>query len=120
MITLINPSNFRQAIVLATLSEKPLLIEGLHDELSMKGINNSEAAFLKLVELISNGSRIQISKNGSQVKYTPGLIVNSETPLSFDCGHERAIPYFLEPLVLLALYGKYPLDINLTGTNLTL
>jgi len=43
----------------------------------------------------------------------PGVITNSETPLDFDCGSQRAITYFLEPLVILSLFGKYPLDIHL-------
>lgn len=65
------------------------------------------------MESISNGTRIQISKTGTRVKYMPGVITNSETPLDFDCGSQRAITYFLEPLVILSLFGKYPLDIHL-------
>ena len=104
--------------MLSTLCERPILIEGIHEDKPTKGIQESESRFLKLVEMVSNGSRIHISKTGSSLKYHPGIVVNSEITLSFDCGSERAIPYFLEPLMLLALFGKYSLDINLTGINL--
>lgn len=37
-----------------------------------------------------------------------------------DCGLSRSIGYFLEPLIVLALFGKKPLSIKLKGTNLLL
>lgn len=34
-----------------------------------------------------------------------------------DCGTSRGIGYFLEPLVLIALFAKRPLDITLKGVT---
>lgn len=36
---------------------------------------------------------------------------------AFDCGLSRAIGYFLEPLVVLGLFGKKSLEIKLKGIN---
>jgi RNA 3'-terminal phosphate cyclase-like protein len=35
--------------------------------------------------------------------------------LEHDCGLQRGIGYFLEPLVLLGLFGRSPLSIRLKG-----
>lgn len=43
------------------------------------------------------------------------MIINSDIALDFDCGNQRAITYFLEPLLILSLFGKYTLDIHLQG-----
>jgi RNA 3'-terminal phosphate cyclase len=35
--------------------------------------------------------------------------------LEHDCGLQRGIGYFLEPLILLGLFGRSPLSIRLKG-----
>jgi RNA 3'-terminal phosphate cyclase-like protein len=42
---------------------------------------------------------------GTRLRYTPGVIAGGGS-LEHDCGTSRAIGYFLEPLVVLALFGK--------------
>jgi RNA 3'-terminal phosphate cyclase len=37
--------------------------------------------------------------------------------LEHDCGLQRGIGYFLEPLILLGLFGRSPLSIRLKGEN---
>lgn len=72
--------------------------------------------FLRLVERISSGASFQISKNGTGIKYYPGIITNNEgVEFSFDCGKERSISYFLEALLPLSLFGKSKLVVKLTG-----
>lgn len=58
MLTFINPSNFRHIILLATLSEKTVLIEGIREDEPVYGLQEYETLFLKLVEKITNGSNI--------------------------------------------------------------
>ncbi|XP_071734000.1 probable RNA 3'-terminal phosphate cyclase-like protein isoform X2 [Rutidosis leptorrhynchoides] len=38
--------------------------------------------------------------------------------LEHDCGLSRSIGYFLEPLIVLGLFGKNPLSIKLKGLEL--
>lgn len=69
-----------------------------------------------MVSLVSNGAQVIISKDGSSVKFKPGLIINNDMrELSFDCGVSRAITYYLEYLPVIALFGKTNLDIQLNG-----
>jgi RNA 3'-terminal phosphate cyclase-like protein len=48
--------------------------------------------------------------------YRPGVIINGEN-LKFDCGSDRSISWFMEPLIIMALFGKEILSIDLEGFN---
>ena len=50
------------------------------------------------------------------MRYSPGIVTGGAN-VSHDCGRARAIGYFLEPLVLLSLFGKKPLSITLKGVT---
>lgn len=53
-------------------------------------------------------------RTGTKLKYKPGIIMGGKH-LTHDCGVSRSIGYFLEPLLLLGLFGKKPLTIRLKG-----
>ena len=50
---------------------------------------------------------------GTSLRYKPGFVAGGGLGLEHDCGTSRAIGYFLEPLALIALWGKKPLTITL-------
>ena len=47
--------------------------------------------------------------------YHPGLLAGG--PVSLDCGVERSIAYFVEPLMELAPFCKTPISAKLTGVT---
>jgi RNA 3'-terminal phosphate cyclase-like protein len=48
--------------------------------------------------------------------YIPGIITNNGgVPFDFDCGQDRSIAYYLEPLILISLFGKTDLKATLNG-----
>ena len=49
------------------------------------------------------------------MEFRPGIIHGGE--LEMDCGIERCISYFLEPLVMLAPFCKHPISANLKGVT---
>lgn len=53
--------------------------------------------------------------SGTKLKYKPGIVMGGRN-LVHDCGVSRSIGYFLEPLIVLGLFGKKPLTIRLKGT----
>lgn len=53
---------------------------------------------------------------GTRLRYKPGVIVCGGG-LVHDCGTSRGIGYFLEPLILLALFAKKNLQIVLRGVT---
>lgn len=68
--------------------------------------------FLRIIESITNGSFIQINYTGTVVRYKPGLIIGGTH--TFKVPKTRGMGYFLEPLLLLAPFGKKPLTVTLT------
>ena len=105
---------FRQRLVLATLSSKSVRIESIRSEdETQTGLTVYEASFLRLLEKLTNGCSIEISHTGTTVTYHPGTIIGGS--IRHECPTERAVGYFLEPLIALAPFAKIPLDIVLTG-----
>jgi RNA 3'-terminal phosphate cyclase-like protein len=43
----------------------------------------------------------------------PGILNGNE--IEVDCGTDRCISYFMEPLMLIAPFCKYPLNLRLKG-----
>jgi len=77
-------------------------------------LRSFEASFLRLLEKLTNGCVVEINETGTSLRYKPGMVVGGPG-LVHDCGVQRSIGWFLEPLVLLALFGKRPLGITLKG-----
>jgi RNA 3'-terminal phosphate cyclase-like protein len=51
-----------------------------------------------------------------RVTYIPGIITNNGgVEFEFDCGSERSIGYFLEPLLIMSLFGKFEIKVTLVG-----
>lgn len=116
MLKIDSPQNFRTVVVLSALTGKPVELENINSFDKSPGIREYELNFLNLVSLISNGTKLTLSKKGDSLRFTPGMIINNDMrELSFDCSNCRAIGYYLEPLVLLALFGKTDLEITLKG-----
>lgn len=58
---------FRQRILLATLSGKPIKIEHIRSDDENPGLRDFEIQFLKLVEKLTNGSSVEINYTGINV-----------------------------------------------------
>lgn len=102
-----------QRLVLSTLTGKPVKIDKIRSEEDNPGLQEHEAAFLHLLEQLTNGSSIDINYSGTSLIYKPGVLTGGN--INFDCGTSRAIGFFLEPLIVLAPFAKYPINITLTG-----
>lgn len=97
-----------------------------------------EISFLRLLDSISNGSKIKINETGTKIRFESGFLVGGSN-LVHKCPNSRAVVsplpamlksrlrpisrpvlfqgYFLEPLMLLAPFCKSPLRITLTGVT---
>ncbi|ORE06348.1 RNA 3'-terminal phosphate cyclase [Rhizopus microsporus var. microsporus] len=103
----------RQRLILATLSGKPVRIEKIRSDDENPGLRDFEIKFLNLLEKVTNGSVIEISYTGTSVLYRPGAIEGGR--IQHDCGTERSISYYLEPMVALAPFSKKPFVLTLEG-----
>jgi hypothetical protein len=156
---------FRQRLVFATLSGRPIRIDDIRSRDASPGLRDYEASLLRLLEKLTNGCAVEINETGGRarrrapflaagwcpvapsrfarkagvpclaaarllptggphacrqntgqprppnvpagtsLRYRPGVIICGGG-LSHDCPASRSIGYFLEPLVLLALFAK--------------
>ncbi|GAB4850226.1 hypothetical protein Ancab_029521 [Ancistrocladus abbreviatus] len=106
--------NLRLRLLLSTLSSTPVLIEDIRADDMLPGLRPHEVSLLRLLEKICDDCMVEINETGTKLKYKPGIVMGGKH-LLHDCGLSRSIGYFLEPLVVLGLFGKKALTIRLKG-----
>lgn len=106
---------FRQRLVLSTLSGRPVKIQNIRVKDESPGIRDFEASFVRLMDKVTNGSKIEINETGTSLYYQPGLLFGGT--LEHDCNVQRSIGYCLESLICLAPFMKHPLNITLRGVT---
>ncbi|VDM45238.1 unnamed protein product [Toxocara canis] len=97
----------RQRLTYSVLSGRPVTIAQIRAMEDEPGIRGFETKLLSLFEKITNGTKIEIGETG--------MIQGGS--VSLDCGNERCLSYFLEPLLMLAPFCKRPLSVRLTGVT---
>ncbi|KAF8072773.1 RCL1 [Scenedesmus sp. PABB004] len=109
-------AHFRQRLLLSTLSGRAIRIDDIRAGEQSPGLRDFEASLLRLLEKLTNGCVVEINETGTSLRYRPGVIICGGG-LVHDCGAGRSIGYYLEALVLLALFAKKPLSITLRGVT---
>lgn len=111
-----NGCNFlRQRLVLSTLTSKPVKISKIRFKEDDPGIRDFESSLLRLMDKITNGSKIEVNETGTDLSFLPGILTGGR--VEHDCGTEHSIGYFLEVLVALGPFCKNPLHATLTGVT---
>ncbi|XP_055434139.1 RNA 3'-terminal phosphate cyclase-like protein isoform X2 [Bubalus kerabau] len=105
----------RQRLVLSTLSGRPVKIRKIRARDDNPGLRDFEASFIRLLDKVTNGSRIEINQTGTTLYYQPGLLYGGS--MEHDCSVLRSIGYYLESLLCLAPFMKHPLRIVLRGVT---
>nr|SVE75747.1 EOG090X05X4 [Daphnia hispanica] len=106
---------FRQRLVLATLSCRSVSIVNIRSKENDPGLREFEASFIRLLDKITNGSKIEVNETGTAVHYEPGLLYGGT--VEHDCSTQRSISYYLEPLLPLGPFCKIPLNLTLRGVT---
>jgi RNA 3'-terminal phosphate cyclase-like protein len=112
-IRLTGHQNFRYRIMLALLAQRSVHISGIRSNSEDPGIKDFEVSFLRLIERITNGTLVEISYTGTEVYIRPGLVIGGK--IVHECPTSRGVGWFLEPLLVLGIFGKQPLNITLRG-----
>ncbi len=127
----------RIKLVLSILSGKPVKLKNIRrdeDEPGLRGnvkqastsfqeketrqlwqFSDFEVNLLKLIDLITNGTRTDINETGTSLYFVPGLLIGGT--FEFDCKLERSISYYLQVLFCIAPFGKKPLEVTLRGVT---
>ncbi|XP_046842177.1 RNA 3'-terminal phosphate cyclase-like protein [Xenia sp. Carnegie-2017] len=106
---------YRQRLVLSTLSGKSVMIKNIRTFDDDPGLCAFEAGFIRLLDKITNGSKIEVNETGTSIFYKPGLLIGGT--VDHDCSLQRSIGYFLESVVCLAPFCKRPLQLTLRGVT---
>ncbi|KAK5620593.1 rRNA-processing endoribonuclease [Crenichthys baileyi] len=106
---------FRQRLVLSTLSGKNVKIKNIRSRDDEPGLRDFEASFIRLLDKVTNGSRIEINQTGTVLFYQPGLLYGGS--VEHDCNPQRSVGYYLEALLMLAPFMKTPLKATLRGVT---
>lgn len=109
---------FKQRVLLATLSGKPIKIIEIRSNDVEPGLRDFEINLLQLLDKVTNGTKIEISQTGTQLYYHPGLL--SGGLVNHDCSIERGIGYYMDVLLAVGPFCKTPLTVTFKGvTNST-
>ena len=82
------------------------------------GLTDYEVNLLQLIEKVTNGCQVNISKTGTKLIFKPGIIdCNESLIIEHDCHLHRNISYYLEVVCILAVFGKTELNLSLTGNT---
>ncbi|EFP07606.1 hypothetical protein CRE_26461 [Caenorhabditis remanei] len=106
---------FRIRLAYSILSGRPIRIVNIRKNDDRPGIRDFEAKLIGLLEKVTNGTKVEISRTGTQVTFRPGMITGGI--VNVDCGTDRCISYFLEPLILLSPFCKLAMTIKLKGVT---
>ncbi|ESO92599.1 hypothetical protein LOTGIDRAFT_216688 [Lottia gigantea] len=106
---------FRQRLVLATLSGRSVKIKKIRSKDDDPGLKDFEASFIRLLDTLTNGSKIVVSETGTSLLYQPGILVGGS--FEHDCNPQRSIGYFLEAIISLAPFTKKPITAKLRGVT---
>ena len=83
-------SNFlKQRLILSTLSGKPIRIIDIRSLSQEPGLSGYEISLIRLLDKISNGTKIEINQTGTSVYYRPGLLNGGV--IQHVCNDERGI-----------------------------
>jgi len=109
-------SNYlRQRLVLATLTSKTVRISNIRPRDDDPGLQEAEAGFVRLLDKMTNGSKVEVNETGTQLIFQPGVLLGGR--VEHDCSTARGIGYWLEPILALAPFCKNPLHLILTGVT---
>lgn len=116
IVKLTGSNYFRIKIAYSILLNKPIEISLIRHEDINPGLTDYEVSFLHLVERITNGTKIEISKTGTILKFFPGTITNNYgDDFEFQCNLGRSVSYYLEGILPISLFGKETLQCTLSG-----
>jgi len=109
-------SNFlRQRLVLATITSRSVRISNIRTRDDDPGLQEAEAGFVRLLDKMTNGSKVEVNETGTMLTYQPGVLLGGR--VEHQCSNTRGVGYWLEPILALAPFCKNPLHLILTGVT---
>lgn len=80
---------FRQRLLLATLSGRSVRIEDIRSTHDDPGLREYEVSLIRLLDKVTNGTRVELSPTGTSVYFQPGILVGGH--VNHSCSTQRGI-----------------------------
>lgn len=80
---------FRQRLLLATLSGRTIKIDEIRSTHDDPGLREHEVSLIRLLDKVTNGTRVELSETGTSVYYQPGILVGGQ--VTHSCSTQRGI-----------------------------
>ncbi|XP_038220779.1 probable RNA 3'-terminal phosphate cyclase-like protein [Zerene cesonia] len=106
---------FRQRLLLSTLSGRSVRIEEIRSSHDDPGLREYEVNLIRLLDKITNGTRVELSETGTSLYFQPGILIGGQ--VTHTCCPQRGIGYYLEVLLALGPFCKEPLNAVLQGVT---
>eukprot|EP00804_Cyclotella_cryptica_P022589 CCRYP_009471-RA/>CCRYP_009471-RA protein AED:0.34 eAED:0.34 QI:0/0/0/1/1/1/2/0/419 len=106
-------TQFRLRLTTSLLSHRPLLLTNIRsDDLDAPGLHEHEASFLRLIDRMTNGTKIEINATGTQLRFKPGVLLGGSVEHDCPIGEDaRSVSWYLEDNAV----GSEPLELTLNG-----
>lgn len=83
-------SNFlRQRLLLSTLSGRSVKIEEIRSTHDDPGLKEYEVSLIRLLDKVTNGTRVELSETGTSLFYQPGILIGGQ--VTHSCSTQRGI-----------------------------
>eukprot|EP00917_Polyrhabdina_sp_WS-2016_P031329 GHVP01066870.1.p1 GENE.GHVP01066870.1~~GHVP01066870.1.p1 ORF type:complete len:170 (+),score=33.24 GHVP01066870.1:14-523(+) len=119
-VRFLGEDNFRWRLVLSCIANVPVFISKINDNgTSTAGMGAFGSSFVDLLEKLTGGASVEFNHNGTAVKFSCGSIVGGfvHHVMPKEKSGVRSLAYVLEPIALLALFGREPLELTLDGVT---
>ena len=100
------------------LSGRQVIIKKIRSQHANPGLMPYEVNLISLIEKVTNGCVVNISKTGTKLIFKPGIIDSNEgLNVEHTCDLARNISYYMEVICSLAIFGKTEMNVTLHGNT---
>lgn len=108
-------AQFRWRIALAVVSGRRIRIDRIRHRAEAPGLTAAEASFLRLIDKLTNGCKLEVNETGTALRLSPGLIVGGR--VEHACALGRAIGWYIEGILPLLPFAKRDVTLELSGVT---
>lgn len=86
-LTFKGSNHLKQKLILSTISGKAITIKDIR--INAGGIQEYEVNLIRLIDKITNGTKIKLSQTGTELEFLPGILYGGK--IEHSCSVEKSI-----------------------------
>lgn len=96
---------FRQRVLLSVLSGRAIKIEDIRSNHDDPGLREYEVNLIRLLDKITNGTRVELSETGTSMYFQPGILVGGQ--VTHNCCTQRGIGKWVSAIHIILFLIPY-------------